>query len=137
MPTTNIPRGSQPYTRSKQPKPKPRTAKQQIADAKALSFLQTCKIAGIPEPTTEYVFHDVRKWRFDYAWPEFMLALEVEGGVWSGGRHTRGSGFVSDVAKYNEASAMGWLLIRCVPKDLQSLDTIHIIQRAIRARVGG
>ena len=66
-----------------------------------------------------------------------MVALEVEGGAYTNGRHTRGAGFVADMTKYNEATANGWLVLRCVPKDLQSLDTIHIIQRAIRARVGG
>jgi hypothetical protein len=55
----------------------------------------------------------------DYAWPDRKLFLEVEGGIWSNGRHTRGSGYVRDLEKYNTAAAMGWRLIRCQPRDLR------------------
>ena len=30
-------------------------------------------------PQREYRFDDVRKWRFDFAWPSLMFAVEVEG----------------------------------------------------------
>jgi len=60
----------------------------------------------------EHKFHPTRKWRFDFAFPEKMLAVEIEGGVWTGGRHTRGKGFVSDMEKYNAAAALGWTVMR-------------------------
>ena len=63
-----------------------------------------------------------------------MIALEVEGGVWIGGRHTSGAGFVKDMEKYNEAAAMGWRIIRCQPKQLCSSNTIELIRRAIECR---
>ncbi|MGI0119640.1 hypothetical protein [Zooshikella sp. RANM57] len=44
----------------------------------------------LPKPETEYIFHPSRCWRFDFAWPDRKLAVEVEGGGWSNGRHTRG-----------------------------------------------
>ena len=36
-----------------------------------------------------------RRWRFDYAWPEFSIAFEREGGTFCRvpGRHTRGAGY--------------------------------------------
>jgi very-short-patch-repair endonuclease len=52
-----------------------------------------------------------RKWRFDFSWPEFMVAVEVEGGVY-GGRHTRPEGFTRDTEKYNVATKMGWRVYR-------------------------
>jgi len=65
----------------------------------------------------EYKFHDKRKWRFDWCILEHRIAIEIEGGVWSKGRHTRGSGFVKDMEKYNTATALGWKVIRIVPND--------------------
>src|ERR1041385_1632066 len=47
----------------------------------------------LPKPTTEYRFAPPRRWRFDFAWPEGRLALEVEGGSFVAGRHTRGTPF--------------------------------------------
>lgn len=59
----------------------------------------------------EYRFCE-RKWRFDFAIPERMIAIEVEGGVMNGGRHTRPIGFLNDCIKYNTATAMGWKVYR-------------------------
>src|ERR1043166_3127491 len=62
----------------------------------------------------EFRFHPVRKWRFDFCIPAMMIAVEVEGGVWmgSGGAHNRGKGFLEDIEKYNEATVLGWRLLR-------------------------
>lgn len=74
---------------------------------------------------TEFYFHPKRRWRFDYACPELKIALEVEGGVWTGGRHTRGLGFLKDMEKYNTATTMGWRILRCTPSNKsESIDLI-------------
>lgn len=88
---------------------------------------------GIQAPSTEYRFHATWKWRFDYAWPRWKVALEVEGGVWTGGRHTRGSGFVKDMKKYNHAAAMGWLVLRCQPRTLATGETMAYLKAALKA----
>ena len=97
-------------------------------------FIQYCQQMGLPKPVAEHRFLFGRRFRFDYAWPDHKVALEVEGGVWTGGRHTRGKGFLSDVFKYNEAAALGWLVLRCVPSDLLKHETISTIKRAIATR---
>lgn len=79
----------------------------------------------------EFKFHPKRKWRFDYAIPEYKIAIEVEGGVWTGGRHTRSMGFLRDMEKYNAASVLGWRLLRVVPTMLKSSITIQMIQQCI------
>ena len=68
--------------------------------------------AGLPKPQVEYRFHPTRRWRFDYAWPDLKLAVEYEGGTWSGGRHTRALGYAKDCEKYNEAALLGWKVFR-------------------------
>lgn len=88
--------------------------------------------SGLPEPVAEYRFHPTRKWRFDYAWPRQKVALEVEGGVWTAGRHTRGSGFLRDMEKYNAAAVRGWRVLRCTPATLLAMDTIKQLNKAIR-----
>jgi len=77
-----------------------------------------CKYYNIPLPEPEYRFHPVRRWRFDYAWIEQRVAVEIEGGAWTRGRHTRGSGFVKDMEKYNAAVELGWKLLRYQPRQI-------------------
>ncbi|WP_448033940.1 hypothetical protein [Aeromonas caviae] len=78
------------------------------------------QLVGFPDPATELLFHPKRKWRFDYAWEEQKLALEVHGGIHSGGRHTRGRGFVEDRAKMNEATLLGWTVLEVTPEHIKS-----------------
>lgn len=95
-------------------------------------FTSLLRSEGLPMPLTEHRFHGTRRWRFDYAWPEHQVALEVEGGVWVGGRHTSGAGFVKDMEKYNEAACMGWRIIRCQPRQLCTMQTVETLRRALR-----
>lgn len=81
----------------------------------------------------EYRFHKTRMWRFDYAIPEHRIAIEVEGGVWTGGRHTQPQGFITDMEKYNTAATQGWRLLRVTPKTLVTLATFTMIREAIAA----
>lgn len=60
----------------------------------------------------EYVFAPPRKWRFDFAWPSRMVAVEIEGGTWINGGHSRGSAFEKDAEKYNTAALLGWKVLR-------------------------
>lgn len=97
-------------------------------------FFQTCVAVGLPEPVAEYRFHPSRKWRIDWYFEGEngrKVALEVEGGVWTGGRHTRSGGFVGDMEKYNEMAAAGILLLRVEPKNLLSQKTINLIKSAL------
>ena len=70
--------------------------------------------AGLPRPEREWRFHETRRWRFDFSFPHMRppLAIEVEGGVWSRGRHVRGKGFEGDLEKYNAATLLGWRILR-------------------------
>lgn len=66
----------------------------------------------------ELVFHQGRRWRFDFAWPDSKVALEVEGGVFVGGGHVRGRAYTNNCEKYNEAIFDGWTVFRLTPDQI-------------------
>jgi very-short-patch-repair endonuclease len=82
----------------------------------------------------EHKFHPTRKWRFDYAWLAQRVALEVEGGAWSGGRHTRGKGYIGDMEKYNAAGLLGWLVLRVTPQQVESGEAGELVSEALAKR---
>lgn len=67
---------------------------------------------GGPELKPEVKVIPNRRWRFDFVHESTRTIIEIEGGVWSGGRHTRGDGFTKDCEKYNEATLAGWTVFR-------------------------
>lgn len=83
----------------------------------------------------EYRFHEVRKWRFDYAFPDVKVAIEVDGAVWTQGRHTRGAGYLGDMEKLNTAVSMGWLVLRITPDERFLLTTRTLIRDTINIRL--
>lgn len=85
----------------------------------------------LPEPITQLRFHPKRRWMFDFAWPAQRVALEVEGGVWSGGRHTSGKGFTDDCVKYNEATLQGWRVLRVTGGQIEDGSAIDWLRRAL------
>jgi hypothetical protein len=100
-------------------------------------FEAMCLAHGIKKPDREVRFHEVRQWRFDFAWGQHYheafrrVALEVDGGVWTSGRHVRGKGFISDMEKMNEAQLAGWLVLRCTPQDIESGAVFELLKRAL------
>ena len=96
-------------------------------------FPDACPKFGLPRPTPEYKFHPERKWRIDYYFEANgrRVGLEVEGGVWSGGRHTRGAGFKGDMEKYNAAASLGITIVRVVPGDLLKLETFNLVKKTL------
>jgi hypothetical protein len=79
----------------------------------------------------EYVFDEVRNWRFDFAHPDTKIAVEIDGGIWSNGRHVRGQGYSEDCIKLNKATAAGWRIFR-FPAHALSLDDARMVADAIR-----
>lgn len=74
------------------------------------SLLADLAKLGLPVPEREYRFAapPSPRWRFDFAYPDIKLAIECDGGTWSGGRHVRGAGYQKDCEKFNAASRLGW-----------------------------
>jgi very-short-patch-repair endonuclease len=89
------------------------------------------KAHGLPRPVREYRFHPSRKWRFDFAWPDVLLAVEVEGGGFSRGRHHRAAGFAADCEKYNAAALLGWRVLRFTPAMVEDGSAVEPIKHAL------
>lgn len=96
-------------------------------------FLQQLRLAGLPEPAREFLFAKSikRRWRADFAYPAMMLLIEIEGGVYSRGRHTRGAGFTKDCQKYNAAALLGFKVLRFTPQMVKSGEALNITELAL------
>jgi len=109
------------------------------------SLLFQLKALGCEEPVREYRFirelvgneagvkarlkaRGLKDYRFDMAWPAYRFAVEVEGGGWVGGRHTRGAGFQADIEKYHYALALGWVVYRTEGSLISSGASAELIQ---------
>lgn len=93
-----------------------------------------CKALSLPEPEPEYRFAPPRRWRFDYCWPSHRLAVEVEGGIWTGGRHTRGKGYLGDLEKYNRAVLDGWRVLRFTPSQVKDGTALNVLAEVFEAK---
>lgn len=103
-----------------------------------MSFDKFCLFSGLPIPVAEYRFDDrvtmrtQRRWRFDWAWPDRKVALEVNGGVFMQGKHSRGIGQLKDFEKWSEAATQGWRIIHATPAQLESAETLDWIRRCLQ-----
>jgi very-short-patch-repair endonuclease len=75
-------------------------------------FLARWEFHGGPALERQYVFCPGRKWAFDFAHPATQVAVEIDGGTWAMGRHSRGAGFDADSEKLNSAVGCGWSVFR-------------------------
>ena len=98
--------GTQPAPRSKK---KPNGRKRSSLERQ---FAGTWAALDGPALEGEYRFHPKRRWLLDFAHPATKTAIELEGGAWSNGRHTRGKGFIADCEKYNAAGLLDWTVFR-------------------------
>lgn len=97
------------------------------------TFLYLLRVSGLPQPIEQFRFHPVRKWRADFAYPDNKILIEVDGGTWSNGRHTRGDGYAKDAEKYNTATLLGWKVYRFTGGMIEDGTAIQTIKKAIGA----
>ena len=83
-------------------------------------------------PVREYKFHPTRKWRLDFAWPDYRVAVEIEGGTFSRGRtgHTSGPAIQRDCDKHNELHRLGWRCLRFTSVHLDE-DPIGCVEKVL------
>ena len=86
----------------------------------------------LPSPDKEYRFHPVRKFRFDFCWPEKLVAVEIDGATWTGGRHTRGNGYENDCYKMALAISLGWSVYRFTTGMVEDGTAIRFVAEHLR-----
>lgn len=97
-----------------------------------IGWLDDISEGGAPA-CSELQFHPTRKWRFDFAIPAFHIAVEVDGGVWSGGRHSGGAGQIKDMEKGNAAVMLGWRVLHYTPQQIKSKKWLEDVKALIEA----
>lgn len=102
----------------------------------SVSIPAYCRELGLPEPVAEYRPIPGRRYRIDFAWPRDMtepqfavhaiiggVGLEIDGGMFTGGRHGGAPSAIRDLTKRNELTARGWLIIHVPPSQLWRAQT--------------
>lgn len=103
-------------------------------------FARQCILLHFPTPVREYHFAKPRMWRFDVAFPDYKIAVEVEGGMFlptkgkHAGRHTSPTGIKRDLEKYGEAAVLGWTVLRVLPEQVNNGDAVVLLERLLKAR---
>lgn len=95
----------------------------------ALPLDRQCQLAGVPIPVAEYRFHPTRRWQFDQAWPALLIAVEIDGGGFVQGRHSRGAGVEKDCEKFCEAALLGWRIFRVTPRMVRDGRALGYLER--------
>lgn len=97
----------------------------------SLPLDRQCALSGVPVPAAEVRFHPTRRWRFDWCWADAKLALEVQGGIYMQGRHTRGAALVKEFEKLNAAATMGWRVLFVTPRQVANGEALAVIAAAL------
>lgn len=87
---------------------------------------------NLPEPVREFVFAPPRRFRADFCWPHKMLIVEVDGGTWNGGRHTRGTGFDNDCEKGAIAMLLGYRVLHVTGTHIKSGAALEWIEALLQ-----
>ena len=100
------------------------------------AFALHCRVENI-SIEAEFKFCPWRRWRFDFAIPDKLIGIEIEGGTWTGGRHNRGAGYAKDCEKYNQAAKMGWRIFRYTTAQVMQgtaiNDLLEVLGRTVEA----
>ena len=90
---------------------------------------------GLPLGAGQYRFVPGRLYRFDRAWPEQFVAVEIQGGLWVHGAHSRGSGVERDCVKLSIAAALGWRVLPISKAMIESGQAVELIAQALGVEV--
>lgn len=107
--------------------------KRRDSDKLESAFVNAAKLGRLPLDVREHRFAPPRRWRFDFAWREQKLAVEIEGGTYVNGGHNRGKAYADNCEKYNAAVLHGWRVLRYTTDDMSKrpLQVIDEVKEAL------
>lgn len=105
-----------------------------MAQSKGEAMMQLhIRAHRLPQPSREHKFHSTRKWRFDFAWTDAKVAVEVDGLLYGKqvGRHQTAKGYANDCDKMNAATLLGWRVLHFTPESIKSGLAIEVLCEAL------
>ena len=108
-------------------------------------FLSLVHAHDLPPPEPEFRFHPKRKWRFDWLFPG-KVALEIDGGIYGKGKacpacgrkppgaHSSIRQLKADREKDRAALLLGYIVVRCLPEEIQSGEIFAYLKELLEAR---
>jgi hypothetical protein len=100
-------------------------------------FRLACVAHGLPAPAEQFQVHESRKWQWDFAWPWLRICVDLDGGIYTGGAHSRGARIEKDHEKRNAAAADGWTVLLFGPKAVTSASFVEVLRLAMTMRREG
>ena len=98
-------------------------------------FANKRNLACCPTFMTEYSVPRPRLYRFDFALPDLMMAVEYEGGVGQQTvAHSSVSGIIRDIEKHRLATMLGWMLLRFHSKEVRDGVAARRVEQAYDLR---
>ncbi len=94
-------------------------------------FAMQLDAAGLGGYVREYQAIPGRKFRFDFAWKQQRLLVEIQGGVWNGGAHGRPTGITRDMNKLNQAQIHGWKVLQFDTKMVKSGEALNVTEQIL------
>jgi hypothetical protein len=95
-------------------------------------FWWQIKAVGLPLPERQAKIIPERRYRWDFCWENRHILAEIQGGIWSGGAHTRGWGVTRDCAKNNEAVLRGYRCLYFTTADVKSGLALSVMERILK-----
>jgi len=100
-----------------------------------LELLAQIRMVELPEPIREYKAIEGRQFRFDFAWPNRNLLIEVHGAIFVKGGHSSGVGIMRDHSKHNLATLAGWRILYVNSATIDSGEAIRDIEKVLTSTV--
>lgn len=111
----------------------PRKRGTEAADAERYLYFQIVAM-HLQTPLRQYRFAKEalgRAWRWDLCWPDRMIAIEIQGGIWTRGAHGHPTDILRNMHKHNDATRLGWRFYQFTPTEVRRGIALKFLQENV------